>query len=146
MNSKDLALGFAIGTFWSCIPIFILHWPPAIWTADLFRKSKLAATAGVFLSNPFTIPIHYSTAWLLGHLLVSSSNETRTDFTSGSAILKAMLDMGWVDLAVLQLGGLVMGVVLFPPAYFISYYVARGVRNARAAKRGNLASGQSTEN
>ena len=134
-GTRDLALGFAIGVFWACIPIFILHWPCALLTAGLTKKSQMAATAGVFLSNPFTIPVQYSAAWLIGHQFVRGGATSPAAFTESGTVLAAMMDMGWSDLALLGLGGLIMGVVLCVPAYFISYHVAGRVRRAGSARR-----------
>jgi len=134
-STTELSMGFAIGVFCGCMTIFILHWPIALFAASVTKNSKLAATAGVFLSNPFTIPIHYSTAWLIGHLLLLDGSPDLSEFTSAKAILRMMMEMGLEDLIALQLGGLVMGAVLCVPAYFISYSFADGFRSARAARR-----------
>jgi hypothetical protein len=135
VSTPDLAMGFAIGVFWGCIPIFILHWPCAVFTAAVTGRSKIAATAGIFLSNPFTIPIQYSTAWLIGHQLLLDDSEGPVGFTSGEAILKAMMNMGLADLVAIEVGGLVMGSVLCVPAYLLSHRFAASFRSARAARR-----------
>ncbi len=145
VSTPDLAMGFAIGVFWGCIPIFILHWPCAVVTAAVMGRSKLAASAGVFLSNPFTIPVQYSTAWLIGHLLLLDGSDGPAGFTSAAAILEAMMDMGLADLVALQVGGLIMGLALCVPAYLLSYKFATGFRSARAARRANAESKKSEE-
>jgi len=138
-STTELSMGFAIGVFWGCIPIFILHWPIALLFAALTKNSKLAASAGIFLSNPFTIPIHYSTAWFIGHMLLLDGSPDLSEFTSAEAILGLMMDMGLADLVALQVGGLVIGAVLCVPAYFIAHSFADGFRRARKARRADSA-------
>ncbi len=125
-----------MGVFWGCTPVFILHWPPALWMAGRMGFNKLAATAGVFLSNPLTIPVHYSAAWWIGHWLVPRSEDASPGFDGADSVLKAMLKMGWEDLALMQLGGLVMGLVLCVPSYLIAYHLADGVIRVRQARAG----------
>lgn len=134
VSTRDLALGFAIGVFWACIPIFILHWPLALATAAVMRRSKIAATAGVFLSNPFIIPVQYSAAWLIGSILLGGGASGSVGFAEGESVLTAVMQMGWNDVAALQLGGFAMGLVLCTPAYFIAYGLADRLRSIREAR------------
>ena len=79
---------------------------------------------------------HYSAAWWIGHWLVPRSEDASPGFDGADSVLKAMLKMGWEDLALMQLGGLVMGLVLCVPSYLIAYHLADGVIRVRQARAG----------
>jgi|GEM_PF-3408981 len=133
VSTRDLAMGFAIGIFWACIPIFILHWPCAVVTAAVMKRSKIAASAATFLSNPFVVPVQYSTAWLVGSLLLGDMASGSVGFVAEQSVRETMMQMGWVDLAALLLGGFAMGVVFCGPAYFIAYGLADRLRSGRTS-------------
>ena len=143
LGSRHLAVGFAVGVFWCCIPIFLLHWPFALATAYLLRASRLAATAGVFLSNPFTIPPQYSLVWVLGHALWPTGTGAESPaFGAGVNLREFMTSLSWADFGAMLLGGACLGAVLCVPAYFVALRLAHHRAERRMASR--AASAQSS--
>jgi uncharacterized protein len=145
VSTRDLAMGFAIGVFWACIPIFILHWPCAVATAAVMKRSKIAASAAVFISNPFVVPVQYSAAWFIGRVLLGDKAGGSVGFSEGESVLATVMQMGWVDVAALELGGFAMGVVLCAPAYFVAFGLADRLRGARKSSTNASVVHNSTE-
>jgi len=134
-GARYVARGLAIGVFWCCIPIFILHWPCALATAYLFRSSRLAASAGVCLSNPLTIPPQYSLAWVLGHAVTPfGSGGPVTLFTEDTSLREALMSLGWGDFGAMLVGGALLGCVLSVPAYLLAM---QWLENRRGKRQGS---------
>ena len=134
-----VAGGFAIGMFWASIPIFILHLPFALLTAYLLRTSRLAATAAVFLSNPFTIAPQYTLCWLLGHAVTSSeSSAPAPGFGGAGSMWESMMALGWLDFRAMLIGGAILGASLCVPAYFVALRLAQRELKLRRANREQL--------
>jgi len=55
-DPHNVSLGVAIGVFVSVTPSIPFHAFMAVSLAYLFRGNKLAASLGVWVSNPLTIP------------------------------------------------------------------------------------------
>jgi uncharacterized protein len=51
---NEISRGFAFGVFWGMFPLPGLQMLTAIFTAAIFRSSKIAAAAGTWLTNPLT--------------------------------------------------------------------------------------------
>jgi uncharacterized protein (DUF2062 family) len=136
-GARYVAGGFSLGVFWACIPIFILHLPFALVTAYFLRKSRLAATAAVCLSNPLTIPPQYTLTWMVGNAVTSTSRGQDTPpFADVGNLGELMMDLAWSDLGTMLLGGTILGAVLSIPAYFVAFRLVqrRGGRRRAAGQ------------
>jgi uncharacterized protein (DUF2062 family) len=140
LGARYLAGGFAVGVFWGCFPIFFLHWPFALATAYLLRWSRLAATAGVCLSNPLTIPPLYTLAWVLGHALWPTGTSAEAPgFTAGANLGDVLMSLSWADFGAMLLGGACLGAVFSVPAYFVALRLAQSRVQRRLAARATSA-------
>ena len=72
-----LALGVAIGTFVSIVPVIGLQTAVAVAIAAAVRANKAVCIPIVWLSNPVTaLPINYACLWVGRRLMPSESGET----------------------------------------------------------------------
>lgn len=107
-----IARGVALGIFIGFTPFFGFHILIAVALAFLLRQNKIAAFAGVWITNPLTAPFIYGLEYEVGRMLLGQPVFGFANFRHG---------MGW-EMAMqigtpLFLGSLVLGV----PAALISY-------------------------
>ncbi len=117
------ALGLAIGTFFSVLPM-PLQSVPAAFFAAVFRANIPAALVGCWITNPFTFPLFFYLqlrigSWLLDkpklmdqfHSLMAKFNDWQVMeiFTDASGV--------W---GLLFLGGAVLGAMLGVLVYFLT--------------------------
>jgi uncharacterized protein (DUF2062 family) len=122
-----IAAGFAAGVFMSFTPFLFLHTAGALLLAFVFRWSKVAAVAGAWVNNPYTIPfVFYGCTWLGGKMLGVHVAGIR--FTSWE--FKAILETARPALAPLLLGTTIVGLAAAGVAYFIVYRVAVRIKSA----------------
>jgi hypothetical protein len=127
-DEKALAAGFAVGVFFSFTPLISLHTVLALLVAFVFRLSKVAAAAGVWVNNPYTMPIVFYGCfrlgeWLLGIRVPPPAFERWTLET----VLKAAVPYA----APLFLGTTIVGLLAAAAAYMVVYRVAVKVKSAR---------------
>ncbi len=88
----------------------------AVLIAALFKKNKIAAVLGVWISNPLTAPFIYLAEYeFCRYLLGWDRISLPTHLT-----LNEMLTLGWEVMFPLWLGGLVFGIVGGVFAYFFT--------------------------
>ncbi|HEY5996371.1 MAG TPA: DUF2062 domain-containing protein [Candidatus Deferrimicrobiaceae bacterium] len=122
-----IAGGFAIGVFMSFTPFLFLHTAGALLLAVVFRRSKVAAIAGAWVNNPYTIPfVFYGCAWFGGLLLGRPIGKIRIE----SWDLKTILATAKPVIAPLLLGTTLIGIAAAGLAYFIVYRVAVRIKSA----------------
>jgi uncharacterized protein (DUF2062 family) len=127
-DEKALAAGFAVGVFFSFTPLVSLHTILALLVAFVFRLSKIAAAAGVWVNNPYTMPFVFYGCLRLGEWMLGSGFHPLTcEGWSIDAVLKAAVPC----LAPLFLGTTVVGLVSAAIAYGIVYRIAVRVKSAR---------------
>lgn len=116
------ALGLAIGTFFSVLPM-PLQSVPAAFFAVVFRANIPAALVGCWITNPFTFPLFFYLqlrigSWLLDKPKLMDQFHALMDkltwrfwelFTDASGV--------W---GLLFLGGAVLGVILGVAVYFLT--------------------------
>ena len=114
----------------------------------------MAAVPPVWISNPFSAPPLFWLEYEFGRLLLLGWGEpgARERFhefvtlvrhgTSGHGFLeathmvvKSLLELGAAVIVPLMAGGLVLGVVLAVPSYFVTVKTVRAVRDRRRVKR-----------
>lgn len=127
-DERSIAAGFAVGVFFSFTPLLSLHTLLAILVAVVFRLNKAAALAGVWVNNPYTMPVVFYGCfrlgeWMLGIRVPAPSFE---GYTFGT-ILKAALPY----VAPLFLGTTVVGLAAALASYAVVYRVAVKVKSAR---------------
>ncbi len=130
MDEKGLAAGFAVGVFFSFTPLVSLHTVLALLVAFVFRLSKIAAVAGVWVNNPYTMPfVFYGSLrlgeWVLGTGFHPISCERWT--------LEAVMRMARPLVLPLLVGTTIVGILAAAAAYLVVYRIAVKVKSARHA-------------
>lgn len=127
-NPNSLAAGFAVGVFFSFTPLVSLHMVLSLLIAIIFRLSKVAAVAGAWVNNPYTMPFVFYACFRLGKKILGVNVPTPVfDQFQLATILKAAK----VYAAPLFLGTTIVGVLAAVPAYVIVYRIAVRVKSAR---------------
>jgi uncharacterized protein len=132
----ELALGMALGIFIGMMPIMPFQIVIAVALALLFRASKITAAIGTWISNPVTWYVVYFYDYKLGASLLGISPD-RAFFSSvirapGSgeaptAVISKIVGAGGTGFAAFLIGGLVIGVLIAIPSYFIWLRIFRYV-------------------
>ena len=116
---EDVAAGWALGMFIGCAVPFGLQLIVSVPLAMMMRVSKIGATLGTLITNPVSIFIIYpAQTWVVNRLLFG-----------GSLSFQRLMDMEWTwpsvrhlgaeAMASFFLGGLALGMILSPVAYFL---------------------------
>jgi len=127
-NEKNLAAGFAVGVFFSFTPLVSLHMVLALLVAIIFRLSKVAAMAGAWVNNPYTMPFVFYACFRLGKWILGVHIPTPV-FTE--LRLATILKVARPYAAPLFLGTTVVGLLAALLAYVIVYRIAVRVKSAR---------------
>ncbi|MBI5419842.1 MAG: DUF2062 domain-containing protein [Deltaproteobacteria bacterium] len=127
-DAKALAAGFAVGVFFSFTPLLSLHTVLALLVAVIFRFSKIAAAAGVWVNNPYTMPFVFYGCFRLGEWLMGVRvRPPPFDRWTLATFLRTAKPYA----APLFLGTTLVGLVAAAAAYFIVYRIAVRVKSAR---------------
>jgi len=126
-----IALGVAVGIFVAFLPLVGFQTVIAVALAALLRANKVVCVPLVWITNPITLgPIYAGCIWI-GQLVLPGTGSTADDirhlleFSEGRSVLTLAY---WSDLlsflsgiaGELWVGGILVGVVLAVPAYFMS--------------------------
>jgi uncharacterized protein (DUF2062 family) len=128
-----IALGLALGIFVGFLPIMGIQMAVVLPIALLFRSNKVAAVAGVWITNPVTVIPIYFLDYLVGVLFTPYEHLTWADFKGifAGATMTRFLELGESFLVPLFVGGAVIGLV----AAFLTYFLfKRFVINYRKAR------------
>lgn len=118
-SPHEIAMGIAVGIFIGFMPIIPFQTAAALVLALIFRASKLAAAAATWISNPFNLPLFYSMLYFVGKKIFPFA---AAPFPHGEDFSMLVLaEAGWNLLAVMFLGGLVLGI----PSSIACYYLSR---------------------
>jgi len=153
----EVAGGMALGLFIALLPIMGLQMPVAIVVAEGLRRlarlqlSRVAAAAGVWLTNPVTAAPIYGLCYVIGRpfarFLLPASQE-RVLAEAGALDLSTFSFSGPGALEVvlgLVIGGVLLGVPIAWAGYRVTYgmvmryHTRREERRARRAHRVELA-------
>lgn len=114
---EEIAGGMAIGVFVGMTPTVPLHTVLAVLIAYLFRKSKLAAAMGAWISNPVFLPFVYLLDYKLGRMITRTNP---TSFAVSDFSIHKIVELGWGISFPLIVGGLILGLICAVPSYFIT--------------------------
>ncbi|NJD63049.1 MAG: DUF2062 domain-containing protein [Deltaproteobacteria bacterium] len=122
-----LAAGFAVGVFFSFTPLVSLHTVLALLVALVFRLSKIAAAAGVWVNNPYTMPFVFYGCLRLGEWILGSGfHPLQCELT-----LEAIVRTAKPCIVPLFVGTTVVGLAAAAIAYLVVYRIAVRVKSAR---------------
>lgn len=126
MTPNRVAAGWAIGMFVGCSIPFGFQLIVSVPAAVLTKTSKVGATIGTFVTNPFTIFFIYpAQTWVVYRLLFGGSPELPSEWT-----WEAVKGLAGKTIASFFLGGVLLGLILTPITFFA---VRRLVVASRAA-------------
>ena len=146
----ELALGMAIGIFIGMTPTIPFHTVAAVALALVFKVSKITAAVGTWICNPLTVYPIYKYSYEIGSFVLR--------FDQNKKILKPLMDAinnvqlldiattmigaGGKVAAAFLLGGMLFGIVISVPSYFLSFHCFRVFYLWRKS-RGHTGSGAS---
>lgn len=145
-DPHDIALGMAVGIFIGFLPIMGIQMTVALLAALPFRRvNKVAATAGVWITNPITvIPIYAFIYWVGTFLYPTSHVITATTLMSRMtdvlkldgfvAQTKGFLALGVDIFLPMCIGGAVVGAVAAVPTYIFTKKLIEKYRAGKSAK------------
>ena len=139
-DPHELALGMAFGIFTGMMPIMPFQMALSVALALIFKGSKITAAVGTWVSNPlnwyFLYYFSYKLgAWILGMegsstVFATIMDMVRSDVES-MVIVEKILQSGGLMAAAFLLGGVIMGIVVALPSYFVFLYIFKRIRRWR---------------
>lgn len=138
-TTHKIAAGLAIGAAVSFTPLVGTHFIQAGFFAYLTRANVIAALIGTFVGNPWTFPFMWwaaisfgSSLFSLFSLPASTNLPDHMDFAMLWEIATTQplrLFLPWL------LGGYLLAVLSWIPAYFVFYQMVHGAKLARIKAR-----------
>ena len=122
-----IARGMAIGVFIGVTPTIPFHTASALFLSFVFKGSKPAAAAGVWICNPITIPFFYIASYKIGAFLCNLSIDIEPEFRS----ITEILELGFEITMAMMVGGVLMGLPLGVISYFITLKIFKRIRQRK---------------
>jgi uncharacterized protein (DUF2062 family) len=123
--------GVVIGIFWGWMPMFF-QMIPAAYCAILFRANLPLSVAGVWISNPITMPPMMYFAYLFGNYILNIDPVYAEFQLNSEWIMNAMGNI-WEPLLV---GTMTIGILSSIAGYYIMHFLWRLHAYRRLKKRG----------
>ena len=140
-SPRQIALGFALGILIGMTPFWGTHIVLSLGVASLVGWNKIAAMAGVNITNVFTAPLIYPVNYWVGMKLIGLSEGMqlpgRLDWNTMLELIKNSPQI----LADMSLGGLILGVPLATASYVFALRAVRLYRRKRDAAQRNYPKG-----
>ena len=124
-SPEQIAWGTALGLFVAMSPTMGFQMAIAVPLAAFFKISKLASAATVWLTNPATAPFIYWFNYKLGAKLLGYQGKAA--FLSNPS-WEAFWRGGTQVILSLTLGGIITGIIIAIPGYFIALGMVRTAR------------------
>ncbi len=144
----ELALGIALGVFSGMMPILPFQIALAVALALLFKASKITAALGTWASNPLNWYFIYLYDFKLGAYLlgVEGGQEMLKSLIASisrhddlAVIWGKLFSSGITLVSSLLIGGIIIGVVLATPTYFIFLKIFQKIREWRLKRKARKA-------
>jgi uncharacterized protein (DUF2062 family) len=141
----ELALGMAFGIFAGSMPILPFQIATAVLLALIFKGSKIAAALGTWISNPLNWYFLYYYSYRIGAAVLnlpprndifSSIMISVRNHDDGMVIAEKIAGAGGMMMGAFLIGGLVLGLAIATPSYFIFLKIFRRLERWRM-KRGS---------
>ena len=130
----------AFGIFTGMMPIMPFQMALSVALALVFKGSKITAALGTWISNPlnwyFLYYFSYKLgAWVLGMEGYSAMFTTIMDMVRSEAesmaIVEKIFEAGGLMGAAFLVGGVIMGISVALPSYFVFLYIFKRIRRWR---------------
>ena len=97
-----------------------------MFVASLLKWNKIAAAAGVFITNPVTAPFFYAITYRVGAAIMPEAS-SRVALPSAFTVdaLTALLRSGPDILWILTVGGILTGIPIAVAGYVVAYRLMR---------------------
>lgn len=129
---REIALGFAMGLMIGMTPFLGAHFVACIVVASVLGWSKIAAMAGVNITNVFTAPLIYPVNYWVGARLVGVSNGMQWPAAFTAEEMINLIKQSPLVLVDLCAGGVVLGLPLSFAGYVVVLRAVRLVRRRRS--------------
>ena len=107
-SPSQRALGFGVGIFSGCFPLFGLQILMGVFLAKIFKGNTILAALGTWISNPFTyVPLYYFN-YRVGSFWLKTDKEI-ADFTHITT--NELWSQGWYLSSRLIMGSICVGLV-----------------------------------
>jgi uncharacterized protein (DUF2062 family) len=116
---REIARGFALGLFVGMSPTIGAQMLIAVPLAALLKVNKLAAVAGVWISNPLTAPFIYGLTYLVGAKIIGLSGHLADGLADGVTVVEIIAKAPKIFWA-MTVGGVVLGIPLAAAGYYLS--------------------------
>jgi uncharacterized protein (DUF2062 family) len=143
-SPHELALGMAMGVFCGMLPIIPFQTALAVTLAIFFKGSKITAAIGTWVSNPLNWYFLYYYSYKLGITLLGLP-EQRKVFSAVIESIRAgdrfvevaghAAGAGATFVTSFILGGVLLGIVFAPPAYFVFLPFFRSLKTWREERK-----------
>lgn len=128
----EIARGFALGLFIGMSPYMMCHTVTALFVAPLMKGNKLAAAAGVFITNPLTAPFFYAITFKVGAMMMpETSSRVALPGSFSVDALMALVKSGPEIIWILTIGGVVTGIPVALAGYLLAYRLTLIYRRGR---------------
>ena len=117
-SAHSIALGCALGIFIGFMPIIPFQAVVVLTLAFIFRANKITAFSFTFISSPINMIPFYTMLYMVGRWVLPFS---RVHFNPRQLELMELIEQGWHLVAVMTVGGLILGI----PSAIITYFVMR---------------------
>ena len=119
-NRLSFCRATVIGVFWGWMPMFF-QMIPAAYCAVLFRANLPLSVAGVWISNPITMPAMMYIGYLFGNFVLGI-NPVYEEFQLSSEWIFSAFENIWQPLLV---GTLIIGIISSILGYFVMHMLWR---------------------
>ena len=123
-----VARGWALGMFIGCAVPFGLQLVISVPLAFCIKASRVGATIGTFITNPFTIFVIYPVQCWVADRLLLDGNLSYDRLSGVEWNFESIAALGSETLEAFFLGGLLFAVVLTPITYFTVLQLVKGYR------------------
>ncbi len=130
----EVAMGMAIGLAVGMTPTMGIQMPIAIALAALLGQSKIAAAAGVWITNPVTAPLVYLITYLLGGFFLGYPLRPPEGFRHAITSLDGLT---WHLLLPLWVGGFLAAIPMGVTGYWLTYQAVIAYRLKVKHRRAN---------
>jgi hypothetical protein len=129
-SAHSIALGAALGIFVGFLPIIPFQTPSVLVLAFALRANKVAAMACTWVSNVVNMIPFYTMLYVVGRWVLP----LEVNFSPSHLELMEMLTQGWQLVAVMSVGGIVLGLPSAVIMYFLSRWAVLAYRRRRALR------------
>ncbi|MDW7712235.1 MAG: DUF2062 domain-containing protein [Deferrisomatales bacterium] len=130
----EVAMGVAIGLGVGMTPTMGVQMPIAIAIAAIFRQSKIAAAAGVWITNPVTAPLVYFITYALGAFFLGYPLRPPEGFRHSISHMQGLTSNLLLPLVV---GGFVAAIPMAVTGYWFTYQAVVAYRLKVKHRRAN---------